>query len=216
MNCIVTAGPTYEPIDQVRRLTNFSAGRLGTGLAGHLAAQGHQVTLLRGETAVCTEEPAAVQIETFSTTADLAARLERRKLGGVNAVFHAAAVADFAVGRVFRRNANARLIEVREGKLATRAGGVLLELVPTPKIIGRLREWFPKALLVGWKYEVDGDRQELLAMAAAQMDACRTDVCVVNGPAWGEGFGVVEGQRTREVADAQHLLQVLANALVHP
>ena len=36
MHCIVTAGPTHEPIDKVRRLTNHSTGRLGTGLAKHL------------------------------------------------------------------------------------------------------------------------------------------------------------------------------------
>jgi len=51
MNCIVTAGPTYEPLDDVRRLTNFSTGRLGTELAGFLTAHGHQVTLLIGELA---------------------------------------------------------------------------------------------------------------------------------------------------------------------
>jgi len=39
MNCIVTAGPTYEPLDDVRRLTNFSTGRLGTELANFLAAR---------------------------------------------------------------------------------------------------------------------------------------------------------------------------------
>ena len=46
MNCIVTAGPTYEPLDDVRRLTNFSTGRLGTELANFLAARGHTVILL--------------------------------------------------------------------------------------------------------------------------------------------------------------------------
>jgi phosphopantothenoylcysteine synthetase/decarboxylase len=49
MNCIVTAGPTYEPLDDVRRLTNFSTGRLGTELANFLAARGHKVILLIGE-----------------------------------------------------------------------------------------------------------------------------------------------------------------------
>ena len=39
MNCIVTAGPTFEPLDDVRRLTNFSTGRLGTELANFLAAR---------------------------------------------------------------------------------------------------------------------------------------------------------------------------------
>ena len=45
MNCIVTAGPTFEPLDQVRRLTNMSTGRLGTELANFLTAQGHTVGL---------------------------------------------------------------------------------------------------------------------------------------------------------------------------
>ena len=44
MNCIVTAGPTFEKLDQVRRLTNFSTGRLGTELANYLTDQGHTVT----------------------------------------------------------------------------------------------------------------------------------------------------------------------------
>ena len=38
MRCIVTAGPTYEPLDEVRRLTNFSTGRLGIELANFLTA----------------------------------------------------------------------------------------------------------------------------------------------------------------------------------
>ena len=51
LRCIVTAGPTCEPLDDVRRLTNFSTGRLGSRLAAHLASQGHEVVLLRGEAA---------------------------------------------------------------------------------------------------------------------------------------------------------------------
>ena len=51
MHCLVTAGPTYETMDNVRRLTNFSTGRLGTELANFLAESGHNVTLLIGEQA---------------------------------------------------------------------------------------------------------------------------------------------------------------------
>lgn len=213
MNCLVTAGPTFEPIDQARRLTNFSTGRLGTGLARYLAGQGHQVTLLRGETALCTEEPPGVAIESFSTTADLASRLERWKGEAVQAVFHAAAVADFTPGRVFRENDAGDLTEVRSGKLATGGGRLLVELLPTPKIIARLREWFPRAFLVGWKYEVEGTRDEVLAKAATQLRVCRTDACVVNGPAWGGGFGVVDRQRTQETAGAEELFVLLDTLL---
>ena len=51
MRCIVTAGPTVEPLDAVRRLTNHSTGTLGTQLANHLAGCGHDVLLLRSRTA---------------------------------------------------------------------------------------------------------------------------------------------------------------------
>ena len=76
MNCIVTAGPTYEPLDDVRRLTNFSTGRLGTELANFLAARGHKVTLLVGEQATYSGERRAHRVEIFTTTADLRARLK--------------------------------------------------------------------------------------------------------------------------------------------
>ncbi|HYG35630.1 MAG TPA: phosphopantothenoylcysteine decarboxylase, partial [Clostridia bacterium] len=46
MRCIVTAGPTYESLDNVRRLTNFSTGRLGSELVNFLTERGHEVILL--------------------------------------------------------------------------------------------------------------------------------------------------------------------------
>ena len=76
MRCVVTAGPTYEPIDEVRRLTNHSTGRLGTGLAKRLAKEGDEVILLRGKLATHTEQPEGVTIETFTTSADLTEKLE--------------------------------------------------------------------------------------------------------------------------------------------
>jgi len=51
MRCVVTAGPTFEPLDAVRRLTNFSTGRLGSELANFLAARGHEVALFIGQLA---------------------------------------------------------------------------------------------------------------------------------------------------------------------
>ena len=187
MHCIVTAGPTHEPIDKVRRLTNHSTGRLGTGLAKHLTGDGHEVTLLRGRSATDIEQPEGVELQMFTTTADLAEKLER--LAKVDAVFHAAAVSDFATGQVFRRAADGQLEPLKQGKLSTRDGELLLELKPTPKIIARLREWFPAALLVGWKYEVDGNRDSAVGQGRSQISENQTNGCVVNGPAYGEGFG---------------------------
>jgi phosphopantothenoylcysteine decarboxylase/phosphopantothenate--cysteine ligase len=193
VRCLVTAGPTYEPLDNVRRLTNFSTGRLGSELANFLAGRGHEVTLFLGRQAACRGEPRARSVEPFTTTTDLRDRL--RALAGqpVDAVFHAAAVSDFAFGKILLRSPQGGLTEIHAGKISTRQGTLLAELVPTPKIIAELRDWFPRARLVGWKYEVDGDRPGVIRLAERQINECRTNACVANGPAYGTGFGLVTG-----------------------
>jgi phosphopantothenate---cysteine ligase (CTP) len=191
MRCIVTAGPTFEPLDAVRRLTNFSTGRLGSELADYLAARGHDPVLLIGQHATYTAEHRVCHVETFSTTENLRAHLRARAGQSIEAVFHAAAVSDFAFGKIWRRSPEGELTELRAGKITTRQGTLLAELLPTPKILGEMREWFPTARLIGWKYEVDGDRAGVIRLAEQQLADCRTDACVANGPAYGTGFGLV-------------------------
>jgi phosphopantothenoylcysteine synthetase/decarboxylase len=210
MHCIVTAGPTYEPIDQVRRLTNHSTGQLGTGLAKRLADDGHEVTLLRGRSATHTEQLEGVELKQFTTTADLAEKLKHST--EVDAVFHAAAVSDFAVGQIFRRADDGQLKPLNAGKLSTRDGDLLLELKPTPKIIASLREWFAEALLVGWKYEVDGDLDSALRQGQTQIVENQTNGCVVNGPAYGDGFGwLSNADQAEHLVDKTELFEKLAD-----
>jgi len=201
MNCTVTAGPAYEPLDDVRRLTNFSTGRLGTTLANYLAARGHNVILLLGEQATYAGERCAQRVESFSTTADLRAKLKTLSAKKADAIFHAAAVSDFAFGRIFAPDAANKLVEIKSAKkFSTRQGKLLVELLPAPKIIAELRGWFPLTKIVGWKFEADGRRTDAIAAARRQIAECSTDLCVVNGPAYGEGFGLV-GKK----GDAAHL-----------
>src|SRR5215469_10788672 len=101
--CLVTAGPTFEPLDGARRITNFSTGQLGTELANYLAAHGHEVTLLIGQQATYCGERRAQHVEAFTTTADLSAKLEAKAGKSIGAVFHAAAVSDFCFGKVWSR-----------------------------------------------------------------------------------------------------------------
>jgi len=192
MNCVVTAGPTYEPLDEVRRLTNFSTGRLGTELANFLGARGHKVILLVGEQATYSGERRADRVEIFTTTADLRTRLKTLASRRMEAVFHAAAVSDFVFGKFWLRAPTGELAEFKSSKkIPTREGKLLVELAPTLKILPELRAWFPQARIVGWKFEADGARTDALNAAKLQISECRTDACVVNGPAYGEGFGVL-------------------------
>ena len=215
MRCVITAGPTFEPLDQVRRLTNFSTGRLGSELASFLVNHGHSVTLLIGQQATYRGERHASRVETFTTTQSLSDHLQALSAEPIDAVFHAAAVSDFSFGKLWARQETGELKELKAGKVSTRQGSLLAELLPTPKIIAQLRTWFPEAVLVGWKYEVDGDRAAVLRAAENQMAECHTSACVVNGPAYGTGFGLVTGPgKLVELGDSKALFQSLG-ALLH-
>ena len=205
MRCLITAGPTHEPLDRVRRLTNHSTGRLGTDLANRLAALGHEVVLLRGTMATSPPPVAAVRVVPFGSVAELGRELDALAAAGADAVFHAAAVGDFTFGGVFREEAEGTRTRVESGKVSTRTGRLFAELVPTPKLLPRLRDLFPAAWIVGWKYEVDGTREDALARSREQVAGARTDLCIANGPAYGEGFGWVTAAGHDPLRDAPEL-----------
>jgi phosphopantothenoylcysteine decarboxylase/phosphopantothenate--cysteine ligase len=212
MNCIVTAGPTFEPLDDVRRLTNFSTGRLGTELANHLTACGHKVTLLIGESATYAGERRAQSVKVFSTTADLRAKLKACSGKKVDAIFHAAAVSDFAFGQIFTEKKPGEFTALKPArKISTRSGNLLVELVPTPKIIAELRGWFPRTKIIGWKYEADGGRADALRAAAKQLADDATDFCVANGPAYGQGFNLVSADGQKHFVTMEKLFAALEN-----
>jgi phosphopantothenoylcysteine decarboxylase/phosphopantothenate--cysteine ligase len=124
----------------------------------------------------------------FSTNDDLAHCLERLPARGeATIVFHAAALCDFRVKEIVDESGAAMGGE----KVSSRSGNLKLTLEPTPKLIASLRKLFPSSILVGWKYELDGTADEVRAKGRRQMDECLTDACVLNGHAYGSGFGLV-------------------------
>jgi phosphopantothenoylcysteine decarboxylase/phosphopantothenate--cysteine ligase len=210
MKCIVTAGPTYEELDEVRRLTNFSTGTLGTELAAFLAECGHEVELLRGYYSTCPFDPRTQKVQIFTTTEDLRDRLRLLEGTKWDAVFHAAAVSDFKFGNVWSRSAKGKLRPVHSAKYSTQEGNLLAELVPTSKIIAELRGWFSRAQIVGWKYELEGNRREAIARAVRQLSDNKTDACVVNGRAYGRGFGLVTPNgKPKNLGDKKALFDAL-------
>ncbi len=192
MKVIVTCGPSFEPIDEVRRLTNFSTGELGALLAEQLGAAGYEVFCLKGSGATH-PGPApgpGCLVRRFDTNDDLLALLrEISSAHGIGAVFHAAALCDYRVAAVRDDAGNA----CQSAKIASRSGALTLQLEPATKVIHELRPLFPRSLLVGWKYELAGTRDEALAKACGQLNEARTDLCVLNGRAAGEGFSVCGG-----------------------
>jgi phosphopantothenoylcysteine synthetase/decarboxylase len=208
LKVIVTTGPSFEPIDEVRRLTNFSTGELGVRLANHLAASGREVFCLRG---VATTHPGALENchhVPFTTNDDLLRHLA--SLSGeheIGALFHVAALCDFKVGKV----ANAVGQAIHAAKFDSRAGHLTIELEPARKVIGELRGLFPKASLVGWKYELNGTGDDALGKAWRQLQENRTDACVLNGRAYGSGFAFCTAPDVvQDLPDKENLIHFLS------
>ncbi len=210
MRCIITAGPTFEPLDRVRRLTNHSTGSLGTGLANHFAMLGFETVLLRGSLSTAEPPVAAVRMVSFGTVEELGARLADESDPGPVAVFHAAAVGDYRFGEVIQEQADGTRNVVVGGKIATRGGRLFAELLPTRKLLPGLRDLFPLGRIVGWKYEVDGNRDSVLDRCRHQLQEARTDLSIANGPAYGAGFGWVTATEHRILPDAPALYEALA------
>lgn len=178
---VITCGPAHAPIDSVRRITNFATGEIGTLLARELHARGWDTLCFRGEGSGA-PAPETGEARGFTTNESLAFAL-RELPRQPEAFFHAAALCDFEVEEI--EGAEPR------NKLSSRCESLVLTLRPAPKILPALRGLFPAAKIIGWKYEVDGNQTDALACAYRQLAECRTDACVVNGAAYGEGFGLV-------------------------
>lgn len=211
MRAIVTCGPSHEPIDQVRRLTNFSTGELGLLLAAELVHAGHEVVCFKGEGATSRIDPAGAEQVLFSTNEDLLRKIQALTArADAGAVFHTAALCDYRVSAVRAADGT----PLTAAKLPTREGNLIMSLEPAAKLLPLLRGLFPKARIVGWKYELDGNRDDAIAKARAQITGCGSDACVVNGAAWGTGFGFVDpGREPLPLADKPALCAFLVGWL---
>jgi phosphopantothenate---cysteine ligase (CTP) len=209
MRIVITGGPASEPIDQVRYITNQSTGELAVKLAQRFSAADHQVELFLGRGATSRLETARY----FQTNEDLHRLLsevtERHRVDGV---LHAAALSDFGVAQAFAggRKSNA-------AKISSDAGSIELRLVPKPKLIRGLRDLFANAYIVGWKFELEGTPVDVEREGVQQIGLSRTNACILNGGAFGPGFGFCTGQglvRTLPTKDAlsDWLVNVVGNA----
>jgi phosphopantothenoylcysteine decarboxylase/phosphopantothenate--cysteine ligase len=147
---IVTAGPTWEPIDPVRFLGNRSTGKMGFAVAAEAFARGADVMLVVGPgTVEPPEGPAIVRVTTAEEMRDAVIAAA----GGADAVVMAAAVADF------------RPEVVADSKIKKEGGAPDIHLVATPDILAELAASPGDRVLVGFAAETEdveaGGRQKL-------------------------------------------------------
>jgi phosphopantothenoylcysteine decarboxylase / phosphopantothenate---cysteine ligase len=157
---VVTAGPTREPIDPVRYISNRSSGRMGYALASAAARRGAHVTLVSGPTAL-TPPPAATFVPVQTAEEMREAVLQHAGAAGI--VIKAAAVADYRV----RRPAEQKIKGKRD---------LTLDLTPNPDILAEVAARATGAFIVGFAAETN----DVVANARAKLEAKGIDLLVAN------------------------------------
>lgn len=173
LDVLITAGPTREPMDAVRVVTNRSSGAMGVALAVAARDLGARATVLAGPGVVV---PTGIASACFSTANDLAG-LMAEYAPRAHVLWHAAAVADFRPTAAFA------------GKLDRRAGGLTLELEPVPDLARTLVRSAGRPLLVIFAAELAAD---LETRAARKLRDKGADAVVAN-PIDEPGLGIESG-----------------------
>jgi phosphopantothenoylcysteine decarboxylase/phosphopantothenate--cysteine ligase len=173
---LVTAGPTFEPVDPVRYLGNRSSGKMGFALAAAAAERGAEVVLVSGPVSLPT--PPGVERIDVETALEMEAAV-RQHVAGADVVIMSAAVADFRPARAERQ------------KIKKASGVPQLELVRNPDILSLLPELAPNALRVGFAAEtadLEREARRKLETKGAHLlianDVSRSDI----------GFGAEENE----------------------
>jgi phosphopantothenoylcysteine decarboxylase/phosphopantothenate--cysteine ligase len=157
---LVTAGPTREPIDPVRYISNRSSGKMGYGLAAAAFRRGARVTLVSGPTTI---SPPAGAVFVPVQTAEEMREAVLHHLPAATIVIKAAAVADYRV-----KEAAATKIKGKRD--------LSLDLIPNPDILAEVAARHTGAFLVGFAAETN----DVAAHARAKLEAKGVDLLVVN------------------------------------
>ena len=163
VHVLVTAGPTREPIDPVRYISNRSSGKMGYAIAAAAKKRGAKVTLVSGPTSLT--PPSGVDVARVTTAQEMLEAVIQR-LESNQVVIKAAAVADYAPAQVADR------------KLKKEATGEAMHLAlkRTPDILATISASNPRPFIVAFAAETDTVR----ANARKKLEAKGADLIVAN------------------------------------
>lgn len=171
---LVTAGPTVEPIDSVRYISNYSSGKMGYAIAEAAAAAGARVVLVSGPVAL--SAPESVEVVPVKTARDM--------LAAASSVFPTADAAIFAAAVADLRPANPADRKLKKGRDDAALANV--PLTENPDILATLAAGKrPDQYVVGFAAETD----DVLMNAHAKLKKKNADMIVANQVGDGLAFG---------------------------
>ncbi|HPD60417.1 MAG TPA: bifunctional phosphopantothenoylcysteine decarboxylase/phosphopantothenate--cysteine ligase CoaBC [Thermodesulfobacteriota bacterium] len=158
---LVTAGPTQEPLDPIRFITNRSSGKMGYALAEAAQIRGAEVTLITGPTQL--PLPCGVKVISVETAGQMYEATIKHYLF-MDTVIMAAAVADY------------RPAEFSPQKIKKEKNNLPIALVKNPDILAEMGQKKGSAFLVGFAAETE----DLLANAQQKLQAKNVDLIIAN------------------------------------
>ncbi len=168
---LITTGPTREPIDPVRFLTNRSSGKMGVSIVREAFCRGADVTLIHGPCEINVPKPVRrIPVETAEEMHKAVMRETFEVADKPDIVIMAAAVADF------------KPAEVSDRKIKKGEGAPTLKLTRNPDIltaVGERRGHAASPVLVGFTVET-GELEDLLSEIRRKMEQKRADLMVGN------------------------------------
>ncbi|MEI7905063.1 MAG: phosphopantothenoylcysteine decarboxylase [Candidatus Firestonebacteria bacterium] len=166
MKVVVTSGPTRAYIDEIRYISNYSTGKLGSLVAEKLARQGHKVTLVYGSGSIL---PVNKNIKKagIETVRDLIKTL-KKEIKDAGAVVHAMAVLDYEPEKLLRT------------KVKSDKKNWTVRFKRTPKVIDMIKKLNPKTQLIGFKLEYKAGSKTLKASALKLSFKSGADYVVAN------------------------------------
>ena len=190
---LVTAGPTYEPIDTVRGITNQSSGKMGYAVAQAAIEAGAEVTLVSGPTALAT--PAGAARADVRSARDMHdAVMARVKASDI--FISVAAVADYHV------------VDAKSHKIKREVGNLSIELAPNPDILAAVAALKNPPFCVGFAAETENLR------ANAQAKRKRKNVPLLAANLAQETFGRDDNALTLFDDQGEHELKRAAKIVI--
>ena len=198
---LLTFGPTWVPIDNVRVISNISTGKLGHLLVDLLKKEGTQLTVLQGPV-VAQLKSQSIRVVEFRFYDELASLMKVELKRQYDIIIHAAAVSDYELTNPFKKKISSRLSRLK------------FDLKPTAKIIEKIKKASPNSLLVGFKLadniNTDSVRQEVGKL----FQKAKCDLVVVNSLTKNKYRGHILDPKRNVLATAQRR-EELSRKLIH-
>jgi len=165
---LITAGPTREPIDAVRYISNRSSGKMGYALAAAASARGAGVRLVSGPVALA--DPPGVEVTRVTTAAQMR-DTALASFDDADIVIAAAAVADYAPE------------SAASNKIKKSGSPIMVSLVPTADILAEMGRRKRTQVLVGFAAETD----DIVANAKSKLETKNLDYIIANDVSRSDG-----------------------------